>query len=103
MKKVIRISESELRGMVKHIANQILRENYKVVSTDDVFEYGDGKKGHSVLTLKDEHGGETRVIEDDGCYVPYQRCVNGKYEKQTYIYPELFNAMKEHLPNLPLH
>lgn len=98
---VVRLTESELHKIVATISREILNEEYKVTSTDEDFKFENGVDAHSVLTLKDEAGGLTRVIEDDGCYVPYQRCVDGHYEEISYLYPELFNAMKKHLPNLP--
>lgn len=99
---VVRLTESELHKIVATISREILNEEYKVTSTDEDFKFDNGVDAHSVLTLKDEAGGLTRVIEDDGCYVPYQRCLDGHYEAISHLYPELFNAMKKHLPNLQL-
>lgn len=91
---------SILRKIVSNVIKEIVNEEYKVVGGNEMFDYGNGKKGHSIITLKDEHGGESKIIEDDGCYVLYNK-VGDEYEPSPYIYPEAFNAMKK-LPNLPL-
>lgn len=98
----VRMDESEFYDMVCSIAKRIINEEYRISSTDEDFVFDNGKIGHSIMTLKDDAGGLTRVIEDDGCYVPYQVTTDGKYVEQTHLYPELFNALKK-LPNLPLH
>lgn len=91
---------SILRKIVSNVIKEIVNEEYKVVGGNEMFDYGNGKKGHSIITLKDEYGGESKIIEDDGCYVLYNK-VGDEYEPSPYIYPEAFNAMKK-LPNLPL-
>lgn len=99
---LIRLNESEFYDMVCSIAKRVINEEYRITSTDEDFVFDNGKIGHSLMTLRDDAGGITRVIEDDGCYVPYQVTTDGKHVPQTHLYPELFNALKK-LPNLPLH
>ncbi|MGM9812057.1 MAG: hypothetical protein ACI30V_04360 [Muribaculaceae bacterium] len=94
------INESILCKIVSNVIKEIVNEEYKVVGRYETFDYGNGKKGHSIITLKDEYGGESKIIEDDGCYVLYNK-VGDEYEPSPYIYPEALNAMKK-LPNLPL-
>lgn len=96
----IRLTESQFKRVISNCIRQILSEEYKVVERNTKFNYGNGKKGFALMTLKEKGGGETRVVEDDGCYTLYQK-VGDTYELTPYIYPEAFNAMKK-LPNLPL-
>lgn len=96
----IRLTESQFKRVICNCIRQILSEEYKVVERNTKFNYGNGKKGFALMTLKEKGGGETRVVEDDGCYTLYQK-VGDTYELTPYIYPEAFNAMKK-LPNLPL-
>ena len=98
----IRLNEFEFYDMVCSITRRVINEEYRITSTDEDFVFDNGKIGHSIMTLRDDAGGITRVIEDDGCYVPYQVTTDGKHVPQTHLYPELFNALKK-LPNLPLH
>lgn len=96
----IRLTESQFKRVISNCIRQILSEEYKVVERNTKFNCGNGKKGFALMTLKEKGGGETRVVEDDGCYTLYQK-VGDTYELTPYIYPEAFNAMKK-LPNLPL-
>ncbi len=96
----IRLTESQFKRVISNCIRQILSEEYKVVERNTKFNYGNGKKGFALMTLKEKGGGETRVVEDDGCYTLYQK-IGDTYELTPYIYPEAFNAMKK-LPNLPL-
>ena len=47
-----------------------------------------------LVTLKDEHGGVSHIIEDDHCYV----LLNGSYDRDFAMvyhwYPEAVEAMK---------
>lgn len=127
MKQKIRLTESDLHKIIKESVKRVLHEElinqrneklvnevfqeckkrllnegkYEVVGFDEDFDYGNGQKGHSLLRLSDGYG-ETRVVEADGCYVAYQKVGDDKYVEQTYFYPELFNAMVDYLPKLPL-
>lgn len=53
-----------------------------------------------VLVMEDEHGGQAIVVVDDGCYVPMLRnSILGSYNNTSWIFPELFEEMKN-LPSL---
>lgn len=101
--KKIRLKEGQLRDMLGYVVSCILDETYKVVGSPDHFIGTSGKRiNDPVLSLEDEFGGKTHVIDDDGCYVAYKNIVGtDKFEEITHLYPELFNAMKRNLPKLP--
>ena len=95
-----RLLEHFVRKVIKEVKRRIINEgHYKVIGFDEDFDYGNGVKGHALLTLSDGYG-LIRVIEDDHCYVAYKK-VGNEYMKQTHLFPELFNAMVDYLPKLP--
>ena len=64
-----------------------------------------GSWGKPVATLKDNHGGISHFVVDDGCYVllnlvPTHRPSNDrKFKPSAWIYPEAFEVLKT-LPSL---
>lgn len=96
----VRLTESQLQKVISNCVRQILNEEYKVVERNTKFNWGNGDEGFALITLKTDLGGESRVVENDGCYVLYQK-VGDDYKPAPFLYPEAFNAMKK-LPNLPL-
>ena len=102
-KSRVSLTECQLNNIVKRCIRQMIeetiQEGYHVTERNTDFKWGNGKIGHSLVTLNDGLGGESRIIEDDGCYVLYQK-VGDKYVPATHIYPEAFKEMKK-LPNLP--
>ena len=97
--KIRYLTETIVSKVFTEVKRRMLNEGkYKVVGFDEEFDYGNGKKGNALMTLSDGYG-TTRVIEDDGCYVAYQKVGDG-YVEQTHIFPELFNAMVDYLPKL---
>lgn len=101
--KQIKLNEDQLRDMLGYVVRCVLNEEYKVVDSPDYFFGDTGMRiNNPVLSLEDEYGGKTHVVEDDGCYVAYNNVGDtDKFVSITHLYPELFNAMKK-LPNLPL-
>lgn len=100
--KQIRLNEGQLRDMLNYVVHCVLNEEYKVVDSPDHF-FGDTgiRINNPVLSLENEYGGKTHVVEDDGCYVAYNNIGDtDRFVSITHLYPELFNAMKK-LPNLP--
>ncbi len=65
---------------------------YKQVETE---ESAVGEGGwHPVATLKDEYGGVTHVVRDDGCYILINGGVDVPYKISSWIYPEAFEVLK---------
>jgi len=94
-------NEKLVNEVFQECKRRMLNEGkYKVVGFDEEFEWSNGDKGHSLITLSNGKG-ISRVVENDGCYVLYQK-VGEKYIPAPFIYPEAFNAMVDYLPKLPL-
>lgn len=99
--KIRYLTETIVSKVFTEVKRRMLNEGkYKVVGFDEEFEWSNGDKGHSLITLSNGKG-ISRVVENDGCYVLYQK-VGEKYIPAPFIYPEAFNAMVDYLPKLPL-
>ena len=102
-RQVIRLNESQLRGMIEKHLNRILNEYYKPVEHNKEITLNNGAKVKSLVTLEDKGGGVYEIWEDDGCYV----CCDMNYYRNNddyhpmYIFPELLKALKD-LPSLPI-
>ena len=53
-----------------------------------------GSRINPVATLKDEYGGVSHIIMDDGCYVLVNGSRGGEFAKVYHWYPEAVDAMK---------
>lgn len=99
----VRLNESQLCNMLGYIVKHIiLNEEYKEIGSVE-FELENGIKEKSIVSLKNKDGKQMyHIAKDDGCYVPYaQSLKEGKSRPTSYIFPEMFAAMKK-LPKLPL-
>ncbi len=66
---------------------------YKQVKTE---ESAVGEGGwHPVATLKDEYGGVTHIVRDDGCYILINGGVDLPFRISAWIYPEAFEVLKK--------
>jgi len=76
--------------------------SYKQQKFPDVIAYIEGGgRINPLATLKDEHGGVSHIIDDDGCYVLVNGSRRGKFTKVYHWYPEAVDAMKS-LPTPPI-
>lgn len=98
--RTIRITESEIRDMVRGSVKRILFEGqiYEPIAYGKQITLDNGVTTKSIVTLSDG-AGRYDIGEDDSCYVIYQ---DRKAKGAMYIFPELFKALKN-LPDLPLH
>ena len=62
---------------------------------------GQRNRINPVATLKDEHGGVSHIITDDGCYVLVNGSSGGPFTKVYHWYPEAVDALKS-LPTPPI-
>ncbi len=67
----------------------------QVVTSQELIGNGANKP---VATLRDEYGGETQIIIDDGCYVLMNKIDDGEYMQTGHIYPEALEVLR-HLPS----
>jgi len=68
---------------------------------DEVAFIDGGGRINPLATLKDEYGGVSHIINDDGCYVLVNGSRGGKFTKVYHWYPEAIDAMKG-LPTPPI-
>ena len=103
--RTIRITESEIKDMVRESVELILSEGhiYKPVAYNKTITLNNGVKQKALVTLSDG-AGAYHIGIDDGCYVIHQENEDGTMQDEStmYIFPELHKALKN-LPNLPLH
>lgn len=102
--RTIRISEPEIRDMIRESVERILSEShiYKPVAYNKMITLNNGVKQKALVTLSDG-AGVYHIGIDDGCYVIHQEKEDGTMQDEStmYIFPELHKALKN-LPNLPL-
>lgn len=98
---IVRLTESELHKMVATITEQIINEEYKEIGSQK-YTLNNGIESKSIVSLQNKGGKQKfHIGEDDGCYVLYgEDLKTGKSEPTSYIFPELFDALKK-LPKLP--
>lgn len=76
-----------------------LLEKYEEYGRGIEFTDNHGINWKSVVSLKDDAGGITHIVKDDGCYLLYHGSERrGYYRRSSYIFPEAHAALKR-LPN----
>lgn len=66
---------------------------YQQVETAKSVTLDNGSIAEPVASLKDEYGGESHIIIDDGCYVLVNMADDGG-KIVSWIYPEAFEVLK---------
>lgn len=104
--RTIRISESEIRDMVRESVEQILSESkseygpngYRIVKGGMDYTIK-GEKQHSKISVVSEGGSQAYHIDtDDHCYTFYVT-IDGKSE--AYQYPYIFDELLDAIKMLP--
>ena len=107
--KVLRLTESDLKGLIIESVSRILEEyegyknyaeyaKYRPIGKKK-FQTEYGNEIESVVTLKSESGQMCHIVEDDHCYVLYNQLSFEKEAKPvTHIFPDAFEILKK-LPN----
>lgn len=68
---------------------------YKLQKIPDSAAYlTNGSKVTPLITLADDHGGLSHIIEDDHCYVLINDSGSGKCGMSCHWYPEAIEALK---------
>lgn len=101
--RTIRITESEIRDMVRESVEQILSESeseygpngYRIVKGGMDYTIK-GEKMHSVISVVNKYGTAYHVIEDDHCYTfdVSDNDEEGHHYQYPYIFDELLDAIK---------
>ena len=74
----------------------VLLEKYEEYGRGIEFTDNNGINWKSVVSLKDDAGGITHIVKDDGCYLLYHGSERrGNYHRSSYIFPEAHAALKE--------
>ena len=77
-------------------------EKYEVYGHGIEFVDNNGISWKSVVSLKDDAGGTTHIVIDDGCYLMFHGSEHREnYRISSYIFPEAHAALKD-LPTLPV-
>ena len=109
-KKLIRLSESELKRVISESVSQILQEEYEGYKNyaeytkyrpigKKKFQTKYGNEIESVVTLRSGSGQMCHIVEDDHCYVLYnQLSFENEAVPVTHIFPDAFEILKK-LPN----
>lgn len=73
-----------------------LLEKYEEYGRGIEFTDNNGINWKSIVSLKDDAGGITHIVKDDGCYLLYHGSERrGNYHRSSYIFPEAHAALKE--------
>lgn len=104
--RTIRITESEIRDIIRESVEQILSESeseygpngYRIVK--DGMDYTiKGEKQHSVISVVNDDGSQAYHIDiDDHCY-KFFATIDGKSE--AYQYPYIFDELLDAIKMLP--
>lgn len=111
-KRVIRLTESELKGIITESVRQIIRTfneekedySYKPIEAQTFYTNNGKTERKSIDTLQAPSGQVCHIAEDDHCYVLFNGSGidcggNGLNDKNCqmihYIFPEAFKALKE--------
>lgn len=104
--QTIRITESEIRDMVRESVERILSESkseygpngYRIVKGGMDYTIK-GKKQHSKISVVNKYGTAYHIVEDDHCYTFYVSR-EGK-DTHQYQYPYIFDELYEAFKLLP--
>lgn len=70
---------------------------YKVVGTHESATLNNGDKVRPLVSLEDEHGGVSHIIEDDHCFVLVNGSKDRKYQMVYYWYDAAALALADYL------
>ncbi len=101
--RTIRITESEIRDMIRESVERILSESkseygpngYRIVKGGMDYTIK-GEKMHSAISVVNKYGTAYHVIEDDHCYTfdVSDNDEEGRHYQYPYIFDELLDAIK---------
>ena len=107
-KRIIRLTESELKGIITESVKQVIKtlnesevdNSYKPIGGGHKFTDKNGTEWTSVMTIKAPSGQMCHFVEDDHCYLLFNDDGEGKNCSDIkWIFPEAFEALKS-LPPL---
>lgn len=104
--RTIRITESEIRDIVRESVELILSESeseygpneYRIVKGGMDYTIN-GDKRHSKISVVNKYGMAYHIVEDDHCYT-FDVSENGK-EGHHYQYPYIFDELLDAIQMLP--
>ena len=92
----VRMNESELKEMIRHIVKRVINEEYKPIGSRK-FKTKNGKiEWESVITLQSDSGQVCHIANDDHCYVLFNgdNLSDNDCEHIHYIFPEAVRALQ---------
>ena len=92
----VRMNESELKEMIRHIVKRVINEEYKPIGSRK-FKTKNGKiEWESVITLQSDSGQVCHIANDDHCYVLFNgdNLSDNDCDHIHYIFPEAVRALQ---------